>query len=303
MRLHRLDLVLDRALEQPRAVPARDEVQPCCLQDRARERPRRAETCCRARRLRSRRASPPTRQVSSEFCSPSSGRSSLVQVSGLMPMRTITLPAVCLPPRALVGCARAFSAQQLRGASVTATSHHAPPSAVPRRGSVSITTTAGLRGARCALLQRGFKRGQACRPSRPARPGCAHARRNRRAARRRSSRLLNDAPPVARLQALDAAEAAVVEHHDGQLGAERDRGRDLGVHHQVAAVADQHADLALRLRELDAQPAGDLVAHARVAVFEVVAGGVGCARHSLCSSPGRPPAAQTTMRILRQTRS
>ena len=49
-----------------------------------------------------------------------------------------------------------------------------------------------------------------------------------------------------RLQALDAAEAAVVEHHDGELRAERHRGGDLRIQHQVAAVADQHAHLALR---------------------------------------------------------
>src|ERR1700741_2410418 len=34
MRLHRLDFVLDRALEQPGAVPARDEIQAVLLEDR-----------------------------------------------------------------------------------------------------------------------------------------------------------------------------------------------------------------------------------------------------------------------------
>ena len=64
------------------------------------------------------------------------------------------------------------------------------------------------------------------------------------------------------LQPLDAAEAPVVQHHDEELRAERDRGGDLGVEHQVAAVADQHADLALRTRQLDAEAAGDFIAHA-----------------------------------------
>src|SRR5690606_41705741 len=53
--------------------------------------------------------------------------------------------------------------------------------------------------------------------------------------------------------------------------AEHHRGGELGVHHQVAAVADHHHHLALRRSQLHAQAAGDLVAHARVAVLEVVA--------------------------------
>src|SRR5690606_34799520 len=58
-----------------------------------------------------------------------------------------------------------------------------------------------------------------------------------------------------------------------QLQAEHDGSGDLGVHHQVAAVADEHDDVALGLRELDADRACYLVAHAGVAVFQVVAVG------------------------------
>ena len=76
------------------------------------------------------------------------------------------------------------------------------------------------------------------------------------------------------LQPVDAAEAAIVQHHDGQLHAQHHRGRDLGVHHQVRAVADHHDHLAIRAGELDAEPARDLVAHARIAVFEVIAAGL-----------------------------
>ena len=47
------------------------------------------------------------------------------------------------------------------------------------------------------------------------------------------------------------------------------------------------------MRHLDAEAARDLVAHAGIAVFHVVAAGRR-RRQSLCSSPGRPPAAQTT---------
>ena len=50
-----------------------------------------------------------------------------------------------------------------------------------------------------------------------------------------------------------------------------DGGDELLGHHQVGAVADHHEHLALRVGHLHAQPAGDLVAHARVAVLDVVA--------------------------------
>ena len=75
------------------------------------------------------------------------------------------------------------------------------------------------------------------------------------------------------LQPVDAAEAAIVQHHDGQLQAHRHRGRDLGIHHQVAAVADQHDHRARRIGQFDAEAAGDLVAHAGVAVFQMVGAG------------------------------
>ena len=73
------------------------------------------------------------------------------------------------------------------------------------------------------------------------------------------------------LQAVDAAEAVVVEEHDHELLSHRDRGRDLRVHHEVAAVADHDEDLAVRERQLRPEAPGDLVSHARVAVLEVVA--------------------------------
>ncbi len=77
-----------------------------------------------------------------------------------------------------------------------------------------------------------------------------------------------------RLQALDATKAAIVEQHDGELATELDRGRDLRVHHQIGAVADEHDDLAFGHRQLDAEPAGDLVAHAGIAVFDVIGAGL-----------------------------
>src|SRR6516162_3743567 len=44
--------------------------------------------------------------------------------------------------------------------------------------------------------------------------------------------------PGGRLQAIYAAEAGIVEYDNSELEAEHDRGRDLGVHHQIGTVAD-----------------------------------------------------------------
>ncbi len=54
-------------------------------------------------------------------------------------------------------------------------------------------------------------------------------------------------PAAGLLQPVDAAVAAIVEHDDDELHAQHHRGRDLGVEHQVAAVADDDDDLALGL--------------------------------------------------------
>jgi hypothetical protein len=77
------------------------------------------------------------------------------------------------------------------------------------------------------------------------------------------------------LQAVDAAVTAVVEHDDDQLAPEHHRGRDLGVEHQVGAVADEDEHLAGRFSHLHAEAARDLVTHAGEAVFHVVAAGLG----------------------------
>ena len=74
----------------------------------------------------------------------------------------------------------------------------------------------------------------------------------------------------AHLQPVYAAIAAIVEEHDGELQPEHHRRGDLGVEHQVGAVADHDDDLLVGLGHLDAEPAGDLVAHGREAVFGVV---------------------------------
>jgi hypothetical protein len=79
--------------------------------------------------------------------------------------------------------------------------------------------------------------------------------------------------PVAHglLQAVDAAEPAIVEDDDIELDAHHDGGRDLGIHHEIAAIAHQHDNPPLGKSELHPQPAGDLIAHAGIAVFQVIA--------------------------------
>jgi len=63
----------------------------------------------------------------------------------------------------------------------------------------------------------------------------------------------------------------VIQEHNRDLDALLDHGGDLAIHHQVRAIAHHHVDLARGIRQLDAQAPGDLIPHARVAVFQVVA--------------------------------
>src|SRR3989442_13794500 len=72
----------------------------------------------------------------------------------------------------------------------------------------------------------------------------------------------------------DGGDAVVVDedHRDLQVLLYR-RDQLLG-HHQVRAVTDHDVDLTLGSGQLHAQAAGDLVAHRRVAVLDVVALGV-----------------------------
>src|SRR5215212_9499079 len=69
----------------------------------------------------------------------------------------------------------------------------------------------------------------------------------------------------------DRGKPGVVDQDYGELVAFLDGSDDLGVHHQVRTVAAHYVDLALGGRHLHAEPAGDLIPHARVAVLDVVA--------------------------------
>ena len=75
-----------------------------------------------------------------------------------------------------------------------------------------------------------------------------------------------------------------------------DRGDELAGQHQVRAVADEHEDVALGRGELDAHAARDLVAHARVAVLDVVALAVGVARAPELVQVARAPSPRRTRR-------
>ena len=68
----------------------------------------------------------------------------------------------------------------------------------------------------------------------------------------------------------DAAEAVVVEEHDGQRDAFLVGRQDLVGEHEVGAVADHHVDPSLGFRHGHAEATGDLVAHGGVAVLHVV---------------------------------
>jgi hypothetical protein len=72
------------------------------------------------------------------------------------------------------------------------------------------------------------------------------------------------------LQPVDATETAIVQQHNRQLQSQHHRRGELRVQHEIAAVADHHDDLALRPRQLHAKSAGDFVAHAGIAVFEMI---------------------------------
>ena len=63
----------------------------------------------------------------------------------------------------------------------------------------------------------------------------------------------------------------VLDEDDGELDTLLKGRHEFPGEHQVGAVSDQHEDLAFRCGELHSEPAGDLVAHAGVAVLEVVA--------------------------------
>ena len=72
-------------------------------------------------------------------------------------------------------------------------------------------------------------------------------------AARRCRRLLNGAPPVACCSRLMQPKPRLSRTTMMSFLPEHHRGRDLGIHHQIGAVADRHDDLAVRQRHLDAE--------------------------------------------------
>ena len=214
------------------------------------------------------------RQVSSGISPPSSRMSSLDQPMGLAPIRIVIversfasaqvlsrslLPRVhphsaCAPPSHL--CAVRHSG--------TATSHQCPPASVePQRIGVDDETV-----VRSALRARSSAASRSAMPSTfsaiaPRLRACA-AKVDRRQSLmpRVARRLLKHAPPVALCRRLMQPKPRLSSTTMVSFSAEHDRGRDLRVHHQIGAVADHDEDLAVGLRQLHAEAAGDLVAHA-----------------------------------------
>src|ERR1700722_5146626 len=77
--------------------------------------------------------------------------------------------------------------------------------------------------------------------------------------------------PSRLLQTVDAAKAPIVVDDDNEFLPQHHGRGDLRIHHEIRAVAENHDHFPIRQRHLDADPAGDLVAHAGITVFEVVA--------------------------------
>src|SRR5437867_6047444 len=71
-------------------------------------------------------------------------------------------------------------------------------------------------------------------------------------------------------ESADRCETVIVHEHDDELRPLLERRDDRLVQHQVGAVAHERVHLALGSRELHAERARDLVAHARVPVLDVV---------------------------------
>ena len=113
------------------------------------------------------------------------------------------------------------------------------------------------------------------RSSRPARPRSRASARARPSRPRRDSgrssenMLLNEAPPWPTWRRSITAKPPLSQSDDDQLVAGDDRAEQLGVEHQVRAVADEREHLAPRTRHARAPGAGELVAHAREAVLAV----------------------------------
>ena len=117
------------------------------------------------------------------------------------------------------------------------------------------------------------------------------------------SRLLNAAPPVACCSRLMQPKPPLSSSTMVSLQAQHDRGGDLRIHHQVAAVA--HHDDHLARRVAPASRRGRRRSRSPCRNSRIPDGSCPArrARHSLCSSPGRPPAAQTTMASRRPPRA
>ena len=84
-------------------------------------------------------------------------------------------------------------------------------------------------------------------------------------------RLLKGRSPTACCRRLMQPKPRLSRTTISSLSAHHHGGGDLGIHHEIAAVAHQHDDPPVGKGELHPEPAGDLIAHAGIAVFQVIA--------------------------------
>ena len=83
------------------------------------------------------------------------------------------------------------------------------------------------------------------------------------------------------LEVLDAAPAGVIEEAEVDPEALLDAGDQLGMGHEIGAIAEEGIDLRIRAGELDAQGAVGLIAHVREAVLHMIAVPAGGAEEAL----------------------
>ena len=225
MRLHRGKLAVHVAFEQPRAVPARDQREAVRGQDGLELGRVARELVTELHPLVARRASFP--QTGLEWDLRAEGGHVVVAPGE----RIDPQPDVHLGPfssRRRWYSRRAFCTAALSDTSATGTSHQAPPAPVASTALVSMTMTdvdAPLRERSSAAVSAGIP--VTCSAVRAQRARVCGKVDRRSAPPGLVEQVVEGFAAAGLLQAVDAAKAAVIEHHDRELEAERDRGRDL----------------------------------------------------------------------------
>ena len=293
MRPHRRHLVLAASVRarRPNTSRRRDRARAAAAR-RAARRPR-AGICARARCPRTRPPAPPRgrsraasrRRVRADRRS--TRRSGWCRGGSCSFPENLRAARLLVVPRAARTSARAET-------SGTPTSHQCPPASVLAGGIGLDHDDAGALPPR-APGRAPLPAPRCCRRARRSRRGFRHGRGNRRTDGTRRSRLLNAAPPVARCNRLMQPKPRLSSTTIGQLEAALHRGRDLGIHHQIAAVADHDDHLGAPAARASRRARRRSRSPCRRSRIPGGSAPAAPACQSLCNSPGSPPAAQTTM--------